>query len=92
VEQRVASDEKAPSAQAPRFIQLSPRSTNRAHRAIEVLRSFALLADGCRNVVWVPGFVARAEAEGLALGDKSPLRLTSRGDTDRARLVSSALA
>ena len=52
----------------------------------------ASLAAGRANVVWVPGFVARAEAAGLALGDKAPVRLTSRGDTDRARLVSSALA
>jgi hypothetical protein len=53
-------------------------------------RSFALLAVGWRNVVLVPSFVARAEAAGLALGDKAPVRLTSPGDTDRARLVSSA--
>jgi hypothetical protein len=79
-------------AQAPRFIQLSPRSTNRAHRAIELRAKFALLAVGWRNVVLVPSFVARAEAAGLALGDKTPVRLTSRGDYDRARLVSSARA
>jgi hypothetical protein len=51
-----------------------------------------LLAVGCGNVVLAPGFVARAEAAGLALGDKAPVRLTSRGVYDRARLVSSALA
>jgi hypothetical protein len=51
-----------------------------------------LLAVGWRNVVLVPSFVARAEAAGLALGDKAPVRLTSRGDYDRARLVSSARA
>jgi hypothetical protein len=51
-----------------------------------------LLVDGRSNVVLVPGFVARAEAAGLALGDKAPVRLTSRGDYDHARLVSSALA
>jgi hypothetical protein len=51
-----------------------------------------LLADGCGNVVLVPGFVARAEVAGLALGDKAPVRWTSRGDYDHARLVSSALA
>jgi hypothetical protein len=55
-------------------------------------RSFALLAVGLGNVVLVLGFVARAEAAGLALGDKAPVRLTSRGDYDRARLVASALA
>ena len=33
---------RPPSAQAPRFIQLSPRSTNRAHRAIEVLAKLCL--------------------------------------------------
>jgi hypothetical protein len=55
-------------------------------------RRFASLVDGRGNVVWVPGFVARAEAAGLALGDKTPVRLTSRGDYDHARLVSSALA
>jgi hypothetical protein len=85
---------KPPSAQAPLFIQLSLGSTNRVPRAIEApakLR-FALLAVGCGNVLLVPGFVARAEAAGLALGDKAPVRLTSRGDYDRARLVSSALA
>jgi hypothetical protein len=47
----------------------------------------------CRAIVLrVPGFVARAEAAGLALGDKAPVGLTSRGDKDHARLVSSALA
>jgi hypothetical protein len=47
----------------------------------------------CRgNVLGVLGFVARAEAAALAFGDKAPVRLTSRGDYDRARLVSSSLA
>ena len=55
-------------------------------------RRFASLVDGCGNVLGVPGFVARAKAAGLALGDKAPVRLTSRGDYDHARLVSSALA
>ena len=55
-------------------------------------RSLASLVDGCGNVVLVPDFVARAEAAGLALGDKAPVRWTSRGDYDHARLVSSALA
>jgi hypothetical protein len=55
-------------------------------------RSFASLAVGRGNVVWVRRFVAQAEAAGLALGDKAPVRSTSRGDYDRARLVFSALA
>ena len=55
-------------------------------------RRFALLAPGRANVLGVPGFVARAKAAGLALGDKAPVRWTSRGDYDHARLVSSALA
>ena len=44
------------------------------------------------NVLVLSDFVARAEAAGLALGDKAPAMLTSRADNDRARLVSSALA
>jgi hypothetical protein len=55
-------------------------------------RSFALLAVGLGNVVLVLGFVARAEAAGLAPGDKAPVRLTSRADNYRVRLVASALA
>jgi hypothetical protein len=51
-------------------------------------RSFAALAVGLGNVILVLGFLARAEAAGRALGDKAPVRLTSRGD--RTRLVASA--
>jgi hypothetical protein len=43
-------------------------------------------------VLGFPGSVARAEAAELAFGDKAPVRLTSRGDYDRPRLVSSAAA
>ncbi|HEY1863554.1 MAG TPA: hypothetical protein VGG77_07675 [Roseiarcus sp.] len=50
------------------------------------------LAPGRAPVLGVPGFVARAEAAGLALGAKAPAMLTSRADNDRARLVSCAPA
>jgi hypothetical protein len=43
-------------------------------------------------VLRVRAFVARAECGGLALGDKAPVRLMSRGGYDHAWLVSSALA
>jgi hypothetical protein len=51
-----------------------------------------LLAVGPGNVVLVLGFVARAEAAGLAPGDKAPVMATSRADNYRVRLVSCALA
>jgi phosphate butyryltransferase len=67
-------------------------------------KGIASLVAGHANVLVVPNleagnilvkelsFVARAEAAGLALGAKAPVKLTSRADYDRARLVSCALA
>jgi hypothetical protein len=49
------------------------------------------LAVGRANVLGVPAFVARAEAAGLAPGNKAPVMATSRADNHRVRLVSGAL-
>jgi hypothetical protein len=61
--------------------------------AIEThLQSRRLAGRRPRQCARSSGIVARAECGGLALGDKAPVRLTSRGGYDHARLVSSALA
>jgi hypothetical protein len=83
---------KPRSAQAPRFIQLSPRSTNRVPCAIVALAKFRFAGRRPAQCARSSRLRRAAAAAGLALGDKASVRLTSRGDTDHARLVSSALA
>jgi len=63
-------------ARAPRirrsFIPLSLRPTHRARGTIVAARQIVgSLAPGRANVLGVAGFVARAEAAGLALGDRA---------------------
>ena len=92
VEQRIAPDAKAAPGAGARFIQLSLRSTHRVPRAIEAPAKLRLAGRRPRQCAIGVRLRRAGGSGGTGAWGQSASQVTSRGDYDRARLVSSALA